>query len=67
MIYHALRHHEKNCLQDYYSRTMRSLATQVSLGYKLGYRPNHGVHIQARQKAFPNHDHEHGLDREIRD
>ena len=34
MIYNALREIEKESLQDYYSRTMRSLATQVSLGYK---------------------------------
>ena len=23
------------------------------------YRPSHGLHVQARQEAFPNHDHEH--------
>ena len=34
MIYNALRQNEKESLQDYYSRTMRSIATQVSLGYK---------------------------------
>ena len=34
MTYNALRQNEKESLQDYYSRTMRSLATQVSLGYK---------------------------------
>ena len=34
MIYNALRQNEKENLQDYYSRTMRSIATQVSIGYK---------------------------------
>ena len=34
MIYNALRQNEKESLQDYYYRTMRSLATQSSLGYK---------------------------------
>ena len=36
MIHHALRQQEKESLQDYYTRTTRSLATQVSLGHKLG-------------------------------
>ena len=35
MIYNALRQNEKESLQDYYHRTMRSLATQSSLGYKI--------------------------------
>ena len=34
LIYNTLRQNEKESLQDYYSRTMRSIATQVSLGYK---------------------------------
>ena len=33
MIYSALRQNEKESLKDYYSWTMKSLATQVSLGY----------------------------------
>ena len=35
MIHNALRKNEKESLQDYYYRTMRSLATQSSLGYKI--------------------------------
>ena len=35
MIYNALRQNEKESLQDYYHRTMRSLATQSSLGYEV--------------------------------
>ena len=34
MIYNALRQNEREILQYYYSRTMRSIATQASLGYK---------------------------------
>ena len=34
MIYNALHQNERESLQDYYYRTMRSLATQLSLGYK---------------------------------
>ena len=35
MIHHALRQQEKESLQDYYTRTVRSLTTQVSLEHKL--------------------------------
>ena len=34
MIHNPLRQNEKKRLQDYYSRTMTSIARQVSLGYK---------------------------------
>ena len=34
MMYNALRQNEREILQYYYSRTMRSIATQASLGYK---------------------------------
>ena len=35
MVHHALRQQEKESLHDYYTRTVRSLATQLSLGHKL--------------------------------
>ena len=35
MIHHAIRQNDKESLQDYYSRTTRSLATQHLLGHKL--------------------------------
>ena len=35
MVHHALRQQEKESLHDYYTRTARSLATQLSLGHKL--------------------------------
>ena len=35
MMHHAIRQNDKESLQDYYSRTTRSLATQQLLGNKL--------------------------------
>ena len=35
MVHHVLRQQEKESLHDYYTRTVRSLATQLSLGHKL--------------------------------
>ena len=56
MIYNALHQNEKESLQDYYHRTMRSLATQSSLGYTTDADID-GFHLQARQKNLPDHDH----------
>ena len=35
MVHHALRKQEKESLHDHYTRTVRSLATQLSLRHKL--------------------------------
>ena len=56
MVHHALRQQDKESLHDYYTRTARSLATQLSLGHKLDPETDQAMDRKLFQPMITNMD-----------